>query len=163
MRIERAVVDASPLICLFKSGLLDLLPALFTEIVVPDKVLQEIMAKGEIDLSSISLFSNKRFTQVTGIVIPPSITSWDLGEGESSVLSFALKNPDFWAVIDDREARRCAASLGCHHTGTVGIILLAKRRGIIPSVREALKRLQIAGLWLSETFIKEVCRKVNEG
>jgi len=162
MRIERVVVNASPLICLFKSGLLDLLPKLFSEIVVPDKVYQEITAKGEMAPSSIPLFSNKRLKRANNIVIPPSITSWDLGQGESSVLSYALENPDFFAVIDDREARRCATSLGCRHIGTVGIILLAKRRGIITSVKEGLKKLQDAGLWLSEGFIKEVCRKVNE-
>lgn len=162
MRIEKVVVNASPLICLFKSGLLGLLSALFNEIVVPDKVYQEIMAKGEIDLSSISLFSNKQIKQVSNIAIPSPVISWDLGEGESSVLSFTLKNPEFWAVLDDREARRCAASLGCRCTGTAGIILLAKRRGVIPSAREGLGRLRDAGLWLSETFINEVCLKANE-
>lgn len=157
MRIERVVVNASPLICLSKSGFSYLLPSLFTEIVVPEKVYQEVLAKGEIDLSLI-----KQLRQVGNIVIPLSIASWDLGEGESAVLAFALKNPEFWAVIDDREGRRCAVSLGCPHTGTVGMILLAKRRGIIKSVRESLIKLQNAGLWLSESFIKEVCRKAKE-
>jgi predicted nucleic acid-binding protein len=53
MRIERIVVNASPLICLFKSGLSDILPSLFSEIIVPDKVHEEITAKSGIDLSSI--------------------------------------------------------------------------------------------------------------
>lgn len=44
MRIDRVVVNASPLICLSKSGLSDLLPSLFTEIIVPDKVYQEVTA-----------------------------------------------------------------------------------------------------------------------
>lgn len=157
MRINRVVVNASPLICLFKSGLSHLLPELFSEIVVPDKVYQEITAKSGIDLSSI-----KHLKKVTEIIVPQTVTAWDLGEGESSVLAFALKNPDYWVVLDDREARRCAASLGCHYTGTVGIIVLAKRRGIIKSVRESLTELQSAGLWLSETFIVEVCQQAGE-
>jgi predicted nucleic acid-binding protein len=61
MRIERVVVNASPIICLSKSGLIDLLLSLFTEIIVPDKVYKEIIAKGEIDPSSIPLFSSKQF------------------------------------------------------------------------------------------------------
>jgi len=141
MRIEHIVVNASPLICLFKSGLSDILPSLFSEIMVPDKVHEEITAKSGIDLSSI-----KQLKLGRDIVILPSIASWDIGEGKSSVISFALKNPDYWAVIDDREARRCAMSLGCRHMGTIGIILLAKRRGIIPSVRESLHKLHTAGL-----------------
>ncbi len=158
MRIERVVVNASPLICLSKSGLSGLLPALFTEIIVPDKVHQEVTVKGETDLSSII-----QLKQVSDVVIPRSVASWDLGEGESAVLAYALKNPDIWTIIDDREARRCAKSLGCRHIGTVGIILLARRRGLIPSVKESLDKLRNAGLWLSEAFMKEVCRKVNEG
>jgi predicted nucleic acid-binding protein len=103
---------------------------LFTEIIVPDKVYKEVISKE--DPAFKTLFSKPGFKHVDNVIIPPSVMSWDLGEGESSVISFALKNPQYWAVIDDKEARRCAASLGCRFTGTVGIILLAKRRGIIP-------------------------------
>ena len=78
------------------------------------------------------------------------------------MLSFALKNSGFYAVINDREARRCATSLGCLHIHTVGIILLSKRRGIVSSVKDSLNKLQAAGLWLSDSFIKEVCRKAGE-
>ena len=49
MRIERVVVDASPLIILFKSGLAGLLPQLFAEIVVPATVRDEVMAGGSSD------------------------------------------------------------------------------------------------------------------
>ena len=94
MRIENVVVDASPLICLFKSGLSDILPVLFTEIIVPDKVYQEISVKNE----TVPVFSNKQFKPVSSISIPVSIMSWDLGEGESSVLSYSLGNPDYWAI-----------------------------------------------------------------
>jgi len=41
------------------------------------------------------------------ISIDPLVAAWDLGQGESAVLSFALKNAEYWAVMDDREARRC--------------------------------------------------------
>ncbi|MEW6006818.1 MAG: DUF3368 domain-containing protein [bacterium] len=133
---------------------------MFTKIVVPDEVYQEISVKDEGGLTF--LFLDKHFEKIGDIVIPPSIVAWDLGKGEGSVLSFALKNPEFWAIIDDKEARRCAVSLGCRYIGTVGIILLAKRRGIILSVKEALNKLRNTGLWLSEVFIKEVCQKANE-
>lgn len=85
-----------------------------------------------------------------------------MGKGESAVLSYAIQYPEYWAGIDDREARRCALSLGCRHIGTVGIVLLAKRRGIIPNVYDNLRKLQDAGLWLSEIFIKEVCHMAGE-
>lgn len=157
MRIDRIVVNASPLICLSKSGFASLLSALFAEIVVPDEVYQEITAK-----DGISLDLTKNFIRGIALDIPTSIASWDIGKGESAVLSFALRNPGYWAVIDDREARRCAVALGCRHTGTVGIIVLAKKRGIIASVREALMQLRSSGLWLSETFFTEICQASGE-
>ena len=162
MLIENVVMNASPFICLSESDLIHLLPKLFKEIVVPDIVCNEIVAKGKIDNASQSLHACNWLKQVKDVPLLPSVLSWDLGKGESAVLSYAIKHPGFWAGIDDREARRCASSLGCQHIGTVGIILLAKRRGIVPTVYDNLKKLQDAGLWLSETFIKEVCRMAGE-
>jgi len=162
MPINRVVLNASPLICLFKSGLVDLIPALFQDIVVPEAVIKEVMAEGKIDFAAQTLISRKWIRRMPEISIDPLVAAWDLGEGESAVLSFALKNAEYWVVMDDREARRCAISLRCHFIGTIGIIILAKRRGIINSVRESLEKLQNAGFWLSETLIKEICSRAGE-
>jgi len=64
--------------------------------------------------------------------------------------------------MDDRAARRCAMALQCHYIGTIGIIVLAQKKGIIRSVRETLGKLQNAGLWISDTLVNEICRKVGE-
>lgn len=162
MRIERVVVNASPLICLCKSGLSTILPSLFNEIVVPAPVYEEITVKGDIEPDLLRLSASNSLKKVSGIIIPASITAWDLGDGESSVLAFAVENPGFYAVIDDLEARRCAIASGCSYTGTIGMILLAKRRGLIVSVSDCLFKLRNAGLWLSDDFIKAVCRKAEE-
>jgi predicted nucleic acid-binding protein len=44
MPIDRVVINASPLIVLFKSGQADLLPHIFDEILVPQAVWQEVTA-----------------------------------------------------------------------------------------------------------------------
>jgi predicted nucleic acid-binding protein len=162
MPINRVVVNASPLICLFKSGLADLLPALFTEVIVPEEVWHEILAQGKRDFAAQGLPSTDWLKRVGGIDIAPQVASWDLGRGESAVISLALRNPEYWAIIDDREARRCALSLHCLYTGTVGVLVLAKRRKLIPSIRESLEKLMAAGLWLSSDFRDQVCRKFGE-
>lgn len=162
MRIERVAVNASPLICLGKSGLVGLLPELFTDIVVPAKVYEEIAVKNDISQACRPLFSHQQVKVINDIAAPSSVISWDLGEGESAVLAYALKHAGYWAVIDDLEARKCAATLGCRYTGTAGVILLAKRRGIISSVRDNLVKLKNVGLWLSPEFIDEICRRAGE-
>jgi predicted nucleic acid-binding protein len=162
MPINRVIVNASPLICLNKSGLIELLPGLFKEVVVPEEVCREILAKGKENLSGQEIFSAGWLKRIETIAIAPQVASWDLGQGESAVLSFAFSNPEYWAIIDDREARRCAQSLHCRFTGTVGIIALAKRRGIITSIRISLEKLRNAGLWMSADLREQVCRKFGE-
>jgi predicted nucleic acid-binding protein len=162
MPINRVVLNASPLICLFKSGLADLLPALFQEVLVPEAVLKEVMAEGKTDFARESIISQKWIRRLTDIPIDPRVTAWDLRQGESAVLSFALRDTDCWAVMDDREARRCSMSLGCRFIGTLGIIVLAKKKGIINSVRDSLKKLRGAGFWLSDTLVEEICRRAGE-
>jgi len=77
------------------------------------------------------------------------------------VLSFAQNNRDYTAIIDDRAARRCARVLGVAFMGTAGVLVLAKRRGLIDSVEKSLRRLQRAGLWLSEELIVRLAVEDN--
>ena len=158
MPINCVVLNASPLICLYKSGLADLLPALFQEVLVPEAVFKEVFA-GEKKGRTVT--SQKWLKRRKG-PIDPRVAAWDLGEGESAVLSMALRNENCWAVMDDREARRCAASLKCRFIGTLGILVLAKKRGMITSVRQSLKKLQEAGFWISDTLVEEICREAGE-
>jgi len=162
MPISRVIMNASPIICLTNAGITDILPSLFKDIVVPEEVKREILVKGANNLKEKVFASYQWIRLVDDIVIAPQVASWDLGQGESAVISFVLENPDFWAVIDDREARRCAMALHCRHTGTLGIIVLAKRRGVIPSIRGYIERLKEAGLWLSDELVDQVCRKSGE-
>lgn len=76
--------------------------------------------------------------------------SWNLGAGESDVLNLAQSLSGYHAMIDDAAARACARTLGIPTLGTGGALVLAKRRGLLASVTDALKSLRDAGLWLSE-------------
>ena len=162
MLIKCVVVNASPLTCLSKSDLVDLLPSLFKDVAIPEAVIREVVAKGTVDFAAETLISNSWIHRIGNVAIDPRVASWGLGEGESAVLSFALRNPEYFAVMDDREARRCAVSLQCNYIGTLAIVVLAKKRGMIISVRETLRKIQNAGLWISETLVNETCRAVGE-
>ena len=59
----------------------------------------------------------------------PLIT--DLGAGEREVLALARESPDAIAILDDGAARRVAAVLGIRHRGTLGVLLDAKRAGLV--------------------------------
>ncbi|MDP2810752.1 MAG: DUF3368 domain-containing protein [Rhodocyclaceae bacterium] len=63
---------------------------------------------------------------------------------------------------DDDYARRCAQSLGIQTLGTCGVIVLAKRRGVIAEVGPCLDALRAAGLWLSDSLVRAVLSESGE-
>ena len=85
-----------------------------------------------------------------------------MGAGESSVLAVALAQTGAEVVIDDLQGRKCAVCLGIPVRGTLGIILTAKRRGLIPSARRVVEELLEAGLYLSTQVLDEALRRVGE-
>ena len=153
MRIEKVVANASPLIILFKSGLADLLPELFTEIAVPNGVCDGILAGGPADSAATALSETSWIHRVEIDAVAPEVLIWNLGVGESEVLSLAFADKSYVAMIDDRAARKCARTLGIQTLGTGGALVLAKGRGLIPSVSIALQQLIDAGLWLSDEMV----------
>jgi len=162
MPIERVVINASPLIILFRGHLEGLLPGLFSEICVPVAVWSEVTGAGYGDKSVSGLINAEWAKKVHVPDISPGVAAWDLGIGESEVLSFAVENPEFRAMIDDRAARRCARTLGIKTLGTGGMLLLAKRRGLIESVGAELNKLRAAGLWISEELLHLFLKEADE-
>ena len=110
MPIDRIVINASPLICLFRSNQANLLPLLFNEILIPDAVWQEVTQSGKSDQAAINLQNLPHSTRITVRSIPSEITAWDLGVGETEVLALAYEHRPIRAMLDDRAARRCAST-----------------------------------------------------
>lgn len=161
MRIEVVVINASPLITLFRSGQADLLPRLFNSIIVPDAVWKEVVIEGREDAAAREL--GVQTWPIREEVIPsPRVEAWNLGAGETAVLSHALSHPPRRAIIDDAAARRCAKTLDIPILGTGGVLVLAKRRGLLPSVTEELEKLRAAGLWLSEPLVTLLRKQAGE-
>ncbi|KAI9135503.1 DUF3368 domain-containing protein [Acaryochloris sp. CCMEE 5410] len=161
MPIERVVVDASPLIILFKGQLEQLLPKLFNEIIVPAAVWEEVTDSKE-DIAARALPTTSWVKRLELSEISGEIFAWGLGAGESEVLSYAFNHHQYWAIVDDKAARRCAKTLRIRTLGTGGLLVLAKRRGVIPSIIPALKAIECAGLWLSQDVIKLLMQQAGE-
>ncbi len=143
------VVNASPLIVLDRLGQLDLFVRLGHKLIVPGGVLAEI-SRGPRPISADRLAS---FLTVAVDVIDPIVAAWDLGRGESEVLTCAASEHADVAVLDDRSARRCAAALGLATHGTLHILLQAKRAGLLPAVAPMIDRARAEGLFLSDSLV----------
>ncbi|MGZ8219183.1 DUF3368 domain-containing protein [Methylomagnum sp.] len=91
----------------------------------------------------------------------PLIT--DLGAGESAVLALALESRDAVVILDDGLARRHAQRLGLRLTGTLGLLLDAKKAGYIDAVSPLLDGLQSLRFRLDPKTREAVLRRAGEG
>ncbi len=157
----KLVLDASPLIVLGKVGLLHLLSSLAEEVVIPEGVSKEILAGSSGDPAREWLKGQgKVFVRKVG-PLEPEVLKWDLGLGETEVLSFAYRNRDFIAVVDDRAARRCAKTLGIKVKGTLALLVLAHRKGLLEDVLPVLHKLQEVGFRVSGDLVEAIKRLVS--
>lgn len=157
------VCNTSPLILLHRIGQLELLVDLCEKLVIPKGVIDEVFYHRE-DITTWDLLfsSNKVEVLKDSITIEESIVGWDLGRGESEVLSWAVNYPEYEAILDDLDARRCARSFNVLLRGTVGIILLAKYRNRILKATPLIESLINAGLRCDLKWVKDALELVGE-
>ena len=156
--MDRWVVNASPLICLAKAGYVDLLLKLPDEIIIPQTVVEEIQAGHSGDPAQ-QVFSTGKFPLVA-VPAAAEVLAWDLGKGETAVLSYALANPGWVAILDDRAARKCARCFSIPYKGTLAVVILAKKKGLVNSAADALRALQAAGLRLDDDIIRDALKQI---
>ena len=66
------------------------------------------------------------------------------------------------AILDDLAGRRCAEALNIPINGTLGLVLIAKRRGVIAASRPVLEKLRQSGMYLSEQMMNQALALVGE-
>lgn len=159
---EKWVINASPVIALGRIGQVELLAHLPQKAVIPQAVKEELLNAPEGDPAR-AVIEGGLFEIVETPPPPSEILAWDLGKGETAVLTFALSFPDWVAVLDDRAARRCARSLSIPLTGTLSVVILAKQHGLIDSAAQILHALQSADFRLDDHMIRDaLARTVGE-
>ncbi|MBF0348126.1 MAG: DUF3368 domain-containing protein [Magnetococcales bacterium] len=158
---ERWVVNASPLILLGRVNHLWLLEKLVHHIAIPQSVLAEVGAGRKQDASSDQTIAWAEQFRIEDTQIPPSVDHWGLGAGESQVIAILLRNGGK-GVLDDRMGRRCAMAHGLPVIGTLGVLLLAKRLGVLSSARTLLESLRHKGLFVDDRLIDGILTDLGE-
>jgi len=153
----KVISNSSPIILLSKVGRLHILQALYKEIVIPEAVYKEVfefrqeIEKPEwIKVKNISDKSAGRFL----------VSS--LGPGESEAIVLALESKSDLLLLDDYRARNYANSVGLKITGTAGILVDARDKGIIDKVKEVLDALIKSDYRISESLYQAVIKKAGE-
>ncbi len=151
---DLVVPDTSCLIALTGIGRLDILQSLYTSLAVPRAVLREF---GDALPEWIVT------EDLSGAARPlANALSSTLGPGESEAIALAAQRPGALVVLDDRRARRVARDMGLRLTGTVGVLLRAKREGLVASVSRALAQAEDVGFRVSTALHDEALRLAAE-
>lgn len=156
------VVDTSVVQYLHQARLLDLLPALYGIVMVPHAVAAELARgrDGGIDLPDVTTLEWMRLESKPSTKILPMTRH--LGAGELDAIGLALERPDSLVLLDDRLARQYAAQLGLRYSGTLGILLRAKREGHLAALRPVIDQLVSLGFRLASETRVAVLQQAGE-
>jgi predicted nucleic acid-binding protein len=160
--LPEIVCNTSPIQYLHQLGLLHILPALARPVTVPPAVLEEINAGRKLglnlpDLAALDWIKTQRPASFAAL---PLVT--DLGPGEAEVLALTLETKDAIAVLDDALARQVAETLRLPLTGTLGLLLDAKRHGLISTVGPLLEQLDALGFRVASRTRAAVLKLAGE-
>lgn len=160
------VSNTSPVLNLAIIGRLPLLQQQFGEIWLPPVVISELridedlpgvqtvreaLAEGWIHIQAV---------EDIGLV---EVLRRDLDGGEAEAIALAIQLKADHILLDEKEGRRIAKTLGLRSTGILGVLLRAKQEGHLPSVRETIEQLQIqAGFRIGMELLAGILRESGE-
>ena len=152
---QTIVTNTTPLIALTAAtGSLDALRFLYTRVVVPFEVAQEIQAGGH-DAFGVDVFKSASWLEIgrAPVALTPYLQN-ALDLGEASVIQTARDLGVKRVCIDETIGRRMARLSNLSVTGSIGVLLKAKSLGYDVSISDALERMRQRGIWLSLEVIK---------
>jgi predicted nucleic acid-binding protein len=152
--MDSIVSNSSPLIGLDQLGILSWLEQLFSTIRIPPEVV--------VETTRTVVLPSWVQVVVPGTPMPAEIARAGLGLGETATLHLASELPSSLVVIDDLPARRLARRLGLRFTGTLGILVEGKRRGLITEIRPLVEQLRQFNFRVSNALVDDVLKIAGE-
>lgn len=146
------IADAGPLIGLAKVGHLSLLEQLYQTVLIPPTVYTELRPDSDYQgVSTLKAALDNGWLEVSAV--PPAELLLPLQQildpGEAEAIALAQHNTGTSLIIDERRGRRVAIQREIKIIGTGAVLLAAKQRGFIETVREPLLALVEVGYRLS--------------
>jgi predicted nucleic acid-binding protein len=137
-----------------------LLERLFGQIKVPSAVYEECTVEGR-------LYSSELRAYLTGKVVAVDLNQFiiagpGLGAGELEAMALYKQLNADRLLIDDARARRVAHVNQIRVVGSVGVLILAKERGVLPLVRPSLEMIRRGGIHIGESLLQEALKLAGE-
>jgi predicted nucleic acid-binding protein len=144
-----------------KISKIEILKDLYSEIIIPQAVFNEIEeGKNKAyyeDLSKIEWIHIQEIADKNSVKF---FNDLDAGEAEAIVLAKEIGAE--LVIIDEKLGRFFAKQAGLKITGTIGVLIKAKKSGFIKQVKPHLIELTKKDVWISDSLIAEVCKLIDE-
>ena len=150
------VSDTSPVTSLLSIGRIEILQSLFGTVVIPPAVRVELL---QFHVSLPSFLESRPVEDHA--MVETLCSELDRGEAEAIVLAKELEAD--YLLMDESIGRRVASRESLPVVGVMGVLILAKERALIPSVREVMDELlSKAGFYLAEAVSAAVLAAAGE-
>ena len=161
MPIKPVISNNSPLVGLFGLNLLFLLQDLYTEVWIPRAVEKEFLRKDPIVRQKA--LENTQWIKTVDLTDPQTVALYvGLDDGEAETLALADEHDASLVLLDEKRGRQAAEEIGLTVKGTVGILMEAKEKGLIDTIKPLLIALQDNGMHLSGSLIDRALRQAGE-
>lgn len=157
--MHKVVVNTTPLIALSHVGQINLLKELYGEIIIPEAVYKELSVKTE-SVCKKAVDSSLDWIRVEKIknLMAREMYKTQLHDGEVEVMILSKEIKADVVIIDDANAKKYAKYLKLPVTGTLGVLIRAKREGYIDRLEPILRQMTERGIYISQSLI-ELCLK----
>lgn len=156
------VVNTSPWISLSVCGQISLLQKLYHNVYIPAGVRDEIMAGGKQGIGIRELDASP-WIKIGKISDVEKIEFLhELEQGEAEVIILAKEKGINHVMIDEKVARMQAKILGFIVIGTLGLLLKAKKEGLLSSVKPSIDKLLESGFWVREEIARGILKEAGE-
>lgn len=152
--------NTTPLIALAGIGQLELLRVIFGQIHVVREVMEECDVGGRVMVPSLAALPWIVIVDSTPPALPGLLL--ELDKGEKHTLDMARKMAADRVIIDERIGRDLAEFIGLKVTGTLGVLLKAKRLGQIPSFTEAVAAMRANGIYYHAALVEKLVKEAGE-
>jgi predicted nucleic acid-binding protein len=154
--------NTTPLIALLLLGRLDLLRDLYGKVIIPPAVRGEFLA-GPPQIVRARALRQSPWIQTVNLRAPHNANLLaDLDRGEAEAITLAQEQAADLIIIDEKLGRKYARRLGLTLTGTLGVLLRAKRQGLIESIKPQIETLRDSGFYLADALVEEALRLAGE-
>ncbi len=157
------ISDTTPISNFIQIDKLYLLKDIYEKIIIPQEVYNELMELEEFGFSMSFLIESDWISietpQNTNLI---QNLSRDLDLGEVQAIVLAIEKTNSFLLIDEKQGRSEAERLNIPIIGTLGVLLIAKERGMITEIEPSLEKLREIGFWISDNLYNYVLRRANE-